>query len=108
MNLKLRGLAAATFGIVVAGPVVAQDLEWTLINDSGATLVELYASPTTTDDWQEDLMAGDTLESGYSGTVTIADGETVCDYDLRLVFDDGSTLEDTVNMCEMGSYTINP
>ncbi|MBI1417001.1 MAG: hypothetical protein GC146_07255 [Limimaricola sp.] len=90
----------------LAGPLAAEDLQWTLINNTDTAVVEFYTSPTTTNDWQSDVLSNDVLEPGATATVTIADGETVCDYDLKFVFKDGSTLEDTVNMCEMGSYTL--
>ncbi len=106
MTMK-KGILTLCAVVGFAAPVAAEDLQWTLINDSGATLVEFYTSPTTTNEWQQDVLGTDVLETGMTGTVTIADGETVCDYDLRFVFDDGSELTDTVNMCEMGAYTIN-
>jgi hypothetical protein len=52
----------------------------------------------------------DVLGPGESVEVTIADGRSVCDYDLRFEFEAGSNLattEDTQNLCETGSYTIS-
>ena len=46
------------------------------------------------------------LPSGNAVDVTIADGRTQCVYDLRFVFADGEVLEDSADLCEMGSYTI--
>ncbi len=98
-------LALSLFG---AGVAQAEDLNWTLENVSGAVIVEFYTSPVGDENWGEDLTGADVLGSGESADVLIADGATVCDYDLQFVFDDGSTMEDTVDMCSMASYTVSP
>lgn len=100
---KVMGILVAA---VVANPASAQDLEFVLINTSGYTLVEFYASPVNVDSWEEDILGRDVLESGYTLKIMVADGRTQCTYDMLMVFDDGDRLEDTVDMCEMGSYTI--
>ncbi|MBT9247179.1 hypothetical protein KM031_08565 [Gemmobacter fulvus] len=88
-----------------AGPALAADLSFTLSNMSGAELTEFYASPVGVDSWEENILGGGALAGGTSGQVTIAGSES-CDYDLRMVFSDGDTLEDSANLCDTGSYTI--
>ena len=42
--------------------------------------------------------------------ITIADGRSVCEYDMRFEFEEGSdldTTEDKQNLCELGEYTIH-
>lgn len=90
---------------VAATPVLAQDLTFTLANHSGADLTEFYASPVGVDSWEENILGGAVLASGASGQVAIS-GAAGCDYDLRMVFADGDVLEDSGNLCETGSYTI--
>jgi len=104
---SLRTFAAATVIALAGTGAWAQDLAFQLINNSGMTLWEFYASPNTASSWEEDILGTSTLPSGSSVTVTIADGRTNCIYDMRMVFENGSVLEDQVNMCNMGSYTIN-
>lgn len=104
---SFRTLAAAAAFAVAGTGALAEDLQFQLINNSGMTLWEFYASPTTVSSWEEDILGTSTLLSGYSVTVTIADGRTNCVYDMRMVFENGSVLEDQVDMCQMGSYTIN-
>lgn len=88
-------------------PALAEDLAFTLANQSGVDLAEFYASPADVDDWEEDILGSAMLASGASGTVTIADGRAHCSYDLKMVFTDGDELEDSVALCETGSYTIH-
>lgn len=77
-----------------------------LINSSGYTLVEFYTSPADVGSWEEDVLGNDVLDSGYSLEITVADGRTQCIYDMLMIFEDGDRIEDQVNLCEMGSYTI--
>ncbi len=65
-----------------------------------------YASPTDVSSWEEDILGNDILYSGETAQITIADGRSQCHYDLRMEFDDGDILEDTANLCELGSYII--
>jgi hypothetical protein len=69
----------------VATPALAEDLVFTLVNDSSHTIVEMYVSPVGEELWGENILTVDAVEPGMSGDVTIADGLDVCDYDLRFV-----------------------
>ncbi|MGB8814495.1 MAG: hypothetical protein WCC57_15050 [Paracoccaceae bacterium] len=104
---RYRLVFAALVGAAVAAPVMAADLSFTLANNSGADLTEFYASPVGVADWQENILDGQTLPAGSSGQVAISDSGDVCDWDLRMVFADGDVLEESGNLCETGSYTIN-
>lgn len=99
-------LAAAFLLGAIGLPAVAQDVQYELVNQSGLTLMEFYTSPVADGSWGEDLLGANVLPSGESGTVTIADGEATCDYDLRFVFEDGQEMVDSVNICELASYTL--
>ena len=105
--LSLKHLLPAVFiASVCAGSVLAQDMQFELINTSGYTLMEFYASPSDTGAWEADILGANLLPSGSSGAVNIADGRSQCAYDIRMVFDDGTDLVDQVNVCDLGSYTI--
>ena len=82
-----------------------QDLVFTLVNKTDATLSEFYASPTGVDNWEEDILGQDVLNVGDSGTITIADGRETCIYDIKGVFTDGDSAEQyKVNLCETETY----
>lgn len=87
----------------------AEDLVFTLTNDTSGVMMYFNASPTATDEWEEDILGSEVLGSGESVEVIIADGMDVCEYDMRFEFDDESglgTVTDTQDLCAMGSYTI--
>ncbi|NKN36635.1 DUF3108 domain-containing protein [Agrobacterium sp. a22-2] len=100
-------LAMVTFS---AGIAQAEDLVFTLKNNTKSTLTHFYTSPVGVDDWEGDVFGSQVLEPGETIELTIADGRTVCEYDMRMEFEGSATLdttEDTQNLCEMGSYTIH-
>ena len=70
----------------------------------------LYTSPVGVNDWEDDVFGKDVLEPGESIDITIADGRSVCKYDMRFEFSEDSNLdttEDTQDLCELGAYTIH-
>jgi hypothetical protein len=105
--LSLKHLfPAVVASLALAAPAVAQDVNYELINNSPLTLMEFYSSPSDVGSWEEDILGANVLGSGQSGSVVIADGRENCVYDLLFVFEDGQTLEDTVDICALASYTI--
>ena len=107
MLSTIRRVCAVAFALACAAPAFAEDLQFDLINNSGYTVVQFYTSPSNMGDWREDVLGAEVVAPGESGTVTVTDGSDQCVYDIRVVLDDGNELTDTVNMCDMGSYTIN-
>ena len=60
------------------------------INSTGYDLSELYISPTSHDDWYDDLLNGQTLGDGESVTINIPDyDDTELIYDAMAVDVDG-------------------
>ena len=100
------GFAALLAGLM-ASPVLAEDLVFTLVNDSSHTIVEMNVSPVDEELWGENILSVDEVTPGMSGEVTIADGLDVCDYDLRFVSDEGIEATQTQNLCEINTFTIN-
>ncbi|MDE1158830.1 MAG: hypothetical protein PW791_11250 [Neorhizobium sp.] len=112
--MKKMILAAAfsfTALLSFASASQAQDLTFTLINKTKGTLERFYTSPAGVDNWEEDVFGKDTLGPGESMKITIADGRRSCKYDMRFEFTEDSDfedMEDTQDLCAMGSYTIHP
>ncbi len=107
MFSKSTLIPAFLASVAFAAPAFAQDVEYQIINDSALTLMEFYTSPVGVDSWEDDILGANVLASGASGTVTIADGREQCDYDLLFVFEDGQQLTDSVNICDIASYTLS-
>ena len=104
MKFLTRPLAAAIMSATAAS---AEDLQFLLVNESSAAVTAFHVSTSYSDSWEENLIAGGYLDSGYEINVLIADGQTTCVYDVLAEFSDGATLEDyNLDLCEMGSYTF--
>ena len=103
----MRSGYLAIVAILAATPVLAEDLIFTLVNDSSHTIVEMNVSPVGEELWGENILNVDEVTPGMSGDVTIADGLDVCDYDLRFVSDEGIEATQEQNLCEIGTFTIN-
>ena len=85
-------------------PAAAQEVSYQLSNASRLTVVEFYSSPVDQGTWGDDLLLAGVLEPGGTVNVTIHGGQ--CDYDFRLILDDGQELIETVNICEQASFTL--
>ena len=107
-----RASRSALFGLglavlVASTPALAEDLDFTLNNGTESVLVEFYASPADVGEWEEDILGTDVLGAGESVNITIADGRTQCEYDMKFVFDDGTeTTVASQDLCETGSFTL--
>lgn len=110
MKLPAFLTTVATAGaLLLSAPAHAEDLHFELTNDTSAVITYFHASPTGVDEWEEDILGSQVLGPGETVRVTIADGREVCEYDMRFEFDEDSGLgvfEDTQDLCELGSYTV--
>lgn len=107
VEYSMRFVIAPVFAALLATPALAEDLVFTLVNDSSYTIVEMNVSPVGEELWGENILNVDAVTPGMSGDVTIADGLDVCDYDLRFVTDDGTEATKEQNLCEINTFTIN-
>lgn len=106
MKTLLTAASAAAL-LAFQAPAYAEDLEFLLVNDSSADLVEFNVSPASSNNWEGNLMEGGYLAPGYEIDVLIADGATTCVYDIRGSFADGSEAEDYgLDLCDLGEYTF--
>ncbi len=110
--MKLTKIFAGAFALstIIASAAHAEDLVFTLKNGTGSILTHFYTSPVGVESWEDDVFGQQVLNPGESIEITIADGRSVCKYDMRFEFEGSATLEtttDTQDLCEMGSYTIH-
>lgn len=106
IRMVLAGLALASAFAVA--PAYAEDLVFMLDNKTSGDINEFYVSAVDVDNWEEDILGQDVLSAGNFARITIADGKSVCEYDLKFVFADGEEMEErAINLCETGSYTVS-
>jgi hypothetical protein len=111
MNFRTLASVAAVAAVVAFAPTLAsaapQDFE--LANTTGYELKSLYISPTSSNDWAEDVLGQDTLANGASLKIHFPGGRgETCEWDLKVTYQDDSSHEwSNVNLCEITTVTIS-
>jgi len=108
----MSAIALAGFSVPM---VLAEPVTFTLVNDTSRDLLHFYASPPSTNDWEEDILGSGVLPAGSSVQVTINDGRTDCDYDIKGVLGPspdgtvgpGELIHSAVNICAGSTYTYS-
>jgi len=102
--------AAVAVAVLVASvvPAAALDRHVNIVNKTGFSIVEFYASSVGQDTWEENILGADEVPPGGNVNVNIDDGTGYCKYDLKVVFSDGDeVVKNAMNVCEVGTFTIN-
>lgn len=104
----LRSFAAALAAtLMLAGPALAGDQDFTLINGTGRTVTEVHVSPSPVDDWEEDVLGREALPDGARTVIRFAGDPEACLGDVRVVYTDGQTADwDALNLCEISVIGI--
>lgn len=94
------------FVSLTAKSALAEDLQFTLVNNTSHPLAQFYLSHAGTNSWEEDLLGSNVLPAGNQVTVNVADGRTTCTYDIKGVLDDGRSVEHyAVDLCDLNGGT---
>ena len=67
------------------------DLDFTLVNKTGKILDQVYVGPTTSEEWGSDIMGKDVVGEDESVRITFHPKATAKHWDLKIVFQDGSS-----------------
>lgn len=107
----MRALVLAAFAalfLTVAGEAHAQARQdFAIVNQTGYTIDEVYVSASSTTNWGEDLMGDDTFENGQTLNVSFPVDTTACRYDIKVVYDDQTSVEwRNVNLCRISRVTL--
>jgi len=93
----------STTTIAFAG---AQD--FTLVNHTGHDITAVYVSPSSADNWQEDILGNRTLDNGYKLPITFSRNATSTYWDLKVVFANGSSSSwSHFNLKAINTITLN-
>ena len=94
---------------IFVGSASAQEgkQDFTLHNETGVTIEELYVSPVKTDDWEEDVLGIDVLADGESTEISFSRSTNACKWDLMIKDEDGDQVEwNDLNLCEISEVTL--
>ncbi|WP_370237281.1 hypothetical protein [Brevundimonas sp.] len=74
-------------------------------NQTGWTIVSLYATDPARTDWRGDLLTPEVLATGDSAVIDVDNGSGACVYVVRAEFSNGERLERVgVNVCRIADY----
>lgn len=105
-----RFLTACAFSLLLITTANAQaKQDFALHNKTGKTIKEVYISPTSTEDWGDDVLGDDdTLDTGDSTDITFSRRETANYWDILVVFRDGKESKWTkLNLSRITDLTIS-
>jgi hypothetical protein len=103
-------IAVSVLAMFVTATALARSgkQDFVLHNETGVEIHELYVSPTTTDDWEEDVLGVDTLPAGESVKVTFEDREHHAKWDMKVVDGKGNSIEwKSLNLIEISDVTLH-
>jgi hypothetical protein len=110
-----RALTAALLGAALIGPQAAppaaaqsRDPSFRVVNRTQDVVQEVYASPSTQQNWGEDRLGADTIRPGANHIVRLpANGN--CVYDLRFVYAGGRSEEKrNLDTCNLTDVVLEP
>jgi hypothetical protein len=71
-----------------------------IVNERASDILRLYASRTTTEDWEENILSRQPIPAGARVSVDFNDGTGACLFDFRAVFRDGAVVHMwSINVC---------
>jgi hypothetical protein len=73
--------------------VLTNPLDFTFVNNSGLVIKSIYVSPQDADDWQENILTGESIRSRDRVVVRFDPQEQRSLWDLKVVASDGMSAE---------------
>ena len=114
----MKNLVSKTKAIIALGVIVifvtatafarAGKQDFVLHNATGVEIHEVYVSPVTIDEWEEDVLGKDTLPDGESVKITFDDRDKHSKWDLKVVDGKGNSIEwHDLNLVEISEVTLH-
>ncbi|MDP9004549.1 MAG: argininosuccinate lyase [Verrucomicrobiota bacterium] len=93
MNLKpktsIAAVALSLFSLLgVTHSFAEGKQDFTLHNETGKVIKEVYVGPTQSEEWGDDVMGKEVVGEGESVLITFHPKATANHWDLKIVFDD--------------------
>jgi len=114
----MKNLVSKTKAIIALGVIAmfvtatafarAGKQDFVLHNETGVEIHEVYVSPVTTTEWEEDVLGVDTLADGDSVKITFDDRDKHVHWDLKVVDGKGNSIEwHDLNLVEISEVTLH-
>jgi hypothetical protein len=84
-------LVLAFLGVALFGTKsFAGEQDFTLVNDTGLDIHQIFVSQSASDEWNEDILGVDVLTDGSSATITFSGEDDTAFWDIKVVDGDGN------------------
>ncbi|HEY8205078.1 MAG TPA: hypothetical protein VIF81_10160 [Pyrinomonadaceae bacterium] len=114
----MKNLVSKTKAIIALGVIVmfvtatafarVGKQDFVLHNETGVEIHEVYVSPVTAHEWEEDVLGTDTLPDGDSVKITFDDRDKHVHWDLKVVDGKGNSIEwHDLNLIEISEVTLH-
>jgi len=81
--------------------------DFVLHNETGVEIHEVFVSPVTSDDWEENVLGKDTLPEGESVKITFDDRDKHSHWDLKVTDGKDNSIEwHDLNLVEISDLTL--
>lgn len=101
-------LGLALVAAFMAPPVMAGAQDFTLVNDTGVEIHQIFTSPTDTDEWEEDILGEDTLAHGQAVNIHFSPKEDAALWDLQIADGEGNTITwEKLNLLKISKLTLH-
>lgn len=88
-------------------PAFAGEETLTVNNKTGYTISEIYIAPASSNEWEEDIMGDDQLETDTSVDIDFSKSEDTCKWDMRAVYDDKTTaVWRNIDLCKISTISL--
>ena len=94
--------------LLVATAFAQGKQDFTVNNQTGVEIHELYVCPHDSNDWEDDILGKDTLPNGESLVIHFSRKETARLWDLKIVDSDGNSVEwENLNLLKISEVTLH-
>jgi len=110
-----RAFVVALFAILTAAGINlsanaqsedGKDRRVTIVNQRSSDMLRLYASRTTTDSWEENILSTP-IRSGGKQLINFDDGTGACSFDFRAIFRDSLQAHMwNINVCRESYWVV--
>ena len=87
-------------------PAPPDDVLFTIQNDAGVMLMDVFATAPDSGVWSSDLLGGGVVSSGSNATIRTSVSPDACEVSLRMVMADATERTGSVNLCTQDFYVV--
>jgi len=102
-----KWIGGALLASALATAAYAAQQDFTVVNNTGQTVMTLNVSPSDSNQWGPDILGSEVLANGESAEVSFDRDEERCEWDIRVTYEDGDTgAWGGVDLCETTTITL--